>query len=378
MRICYVSTGKTWGGGERLLAWLIAGITATGHEVGLVARQGSPLAAWGRDHSNMPLLQLPGRARSPRSLWRLRKWVVDNRFDAAVFNDPHAITCGGIATLGLDVARLGIRHTVFPVRSAWKHRRLLDHVICVSEAARQECIKSGIDVEQLTVIHGGVSASKLHAKHADQVREMLLRADPAGDDRHLLAIGSLLPVKGFDTLIRAVARGRNFGHKWRLWIAGEGGERAGLKSLAGELGVSDYVHLLGFRDDTAELLAAADAFVSASHSEGLSLVLVEAMLASCPIAATAVGGSREVLDVDDQGHSPFAATFAPGDTAGLAAAVEKSLAETVARQQRLVRAKQWAHEQFSLEQMIQRHLDLYGNLPTVGGRPGDKATRSAA
>ena len=56
--------------------------------------------------------------------------------------------------------------------------------------------------------------------------------------------------------VRAVARGRELGKNWRLWIAGDGPERRNLESLAGELGVADRVQLLGFRDDIGELLAA--------------------------------------------------------------------------------------------------------------------------
>ncbi len=378
MRICFVSTGKAWGGGERLLAWLVAGIADAGEEVALVARQGSPLADWGRDHAGLPLLQLPGRGRSPRSLWRLRRWLVANRFDVVVLNDPHAITSGGIAMLGLNVARIGIRHTVFPIRSAWKHRRLLDRIVCVSQAAQRECAAAGIPAEQTSVIHGGVPTLQVDSERVEQVRQMFLRAESSNADKHLLALGSLQPVKGFDTLIRAVARGRKLGRNWRLWIAGDGPERSSLQSLAEELGVADRVQLLGFRDDIGELLAAADLFASASHSEGLSLVLVEAMLARCPIASTATGGSREVLDVSEKDVSPFAATFAPGNVEESMAAIDAALSENAASQQRLDRAQQWAEQSFSIEQMVHKHLAFYRGLVADDSATNSDSCRTAA
>ena len=377
MRICFVSTGKTWGGGERLLAWLAAGIAEAGEEVALVARQTSPLAEWGRGRACMPLLQLPGRGRSPRSLWRMRRWLVDNRVDIVVLNDPHAITSGGIAALGLDVVRVGIRHTVFPIRSAWKHRRLLEGVICVSQAAQHECLTAGIPPNQVCVIHGGVPGQKIDDERVAHVRQLFHRADPTGADQHLLALGSLQPVKGFDTLVRAVARGRQLGKKWRLWIAGEGDQRERLESLADELGVADRVHLLGFRDDIGELLSAADAFVSASHSEGLSLVLVEAMLARSPIAATASGGSREVLAVDERGASPYAVTFAPGDVEESVAAINTALSESCSNAHQLDRAQEWALREFSIEQMVLKHRQLYRKL-LLGDLPARCDNRRSA
>jgi glycosyltransferase involved in cell wall biosynthesis len=378
MRICFVSTGKTWGGGERLLAWLVAGIARAQQEVALVARQGSPLAQWGQARTDISLLKLPGRARSPRSLWRLRQWLAANRFDVVVLNDPHAITSGGIAALGLDANCIGIRHTVFPIRSAWKHHRLLDRVICVSAAAQQECIAAGIPEEQTFVIHGGVPSLQIDLEHVEQVRQLYCRGDSTGKEQHLLALGSLLPVKGFDTLIRAVARGQALGRNWRLWIAGDGPERSNLESLARELDVADQVQFLGFRDDIGELLAAADMFVNASHSEGLSLVLVEAMLAQCPIASTVVGGSREVLNVGSNGLSPFAETFGPGDVDSAVIAIEQSLSEAASNQSRLDHAREWALRNFSIEQMVCAHQNFYRDLLTHNGRSRHEARGRAA
>lgn len=358
MRICYVSTGKSWGGGEQLLASLIDAMTAAKQEVTLVARQGSPLASWWRERQPGHLLELPGHGRSPRSLWRLRRCLQQRDAEVAVLNDPHAISSGILAALGLDVLRLGVRHTVFPIRSAWKHDRMLDAVVCVSAAAEQEGLAVGIPREKIAVIHGGAPRPKLSTQNVRRVREMF----DASGDRNILAIGSLLPVKGFDTLLRAVARGVAAGRQWRLWIAGDGPQRGSLSALAGNLGVADRVHFLGFRDDVGELLSEADLFVSASHSEGLSLVLIEAMLARCPIAATAVGGSREVLGTDEKGHTPLAETFTPGDAAELTAAIDRSLLSTPASQMRLELAERWAQEHFSIEQMAQKHLTLYRKL----------------
>lgn len=357
MRICYVSTGKAWGGGEQLLASLISAVAAKGQDVSLVARRDSPLAVWGRQQSELPLLELPSHGRSPRSLWRLRRWLRQRQAQVAVFNDPHAISSGVIAAWGLNVWQLGVRHTVFPVRSSWKHNRL-DGIVCVSAAAERECLAAGIPRRRLTVIHGGTSRQHVSVEKLQRVRELFAQTN----DKNILAIGSLLPVKGFDVLIRALAQGVSQGRPWRLWIAGDGPQRDALTDLARDLGVDDRVHLVGFRDDIGELLSAADVFVSASHSEGLSLVLIEAMLARCPIVATAVGGTCEVLDTDANGETPLAETFRPGDAEQLAAALDRALVSTPASQSRLARAKQWALENFSLDQMAEKHLTLYRTL----------------
>ncbi|MCA9229585.1 MAG: glycosyltransferase [Planctomycetales bacterium] len=362
MRICFVSTAKQWGGGEQVLATLIEAVASTQHEVALVARQCSPMARWGRQRPWLLVREQPGRGRSPVSLWQLRRWLIYHRFDVLVLNDPHAITSGGLASYHTDLLKIGIRHTIFPIRSAAKHNRLLDQVVCVSQAASQQCESAGILPEKTSIIYGGVPQRTVDPNDNAKVRNLFQSAAQDDSDRHLLAIGSLLPVKGFDTIIRAIARGTTASRGWHLWLAGGGPQRTALESLATQLQVDDRVHFLGFRAEVAELLANADLFVSASHSEGLSLVLIEAMLAGCPIAATAVGGTCEVMRVDASGKSPCAVLFEPGNVEQLTAAIDKGLARSPAQQLRVATAKNWAEATFSAQQMASSHLALYQQL----------------
>ena len=86
------------------------------------------------------------------------------------------------------------------------------------------------------------------------------------------------------------------GHDIVLAAAGDGEEREGLRQLATSLGINDRVHLLGYRTDVGDLLAAADVFVIASYSEGLPIALIEAMALARPAVATRVGEIGNVLE----------------------------------------------------------------------------------
>jgi glycogen(starch) synthase len=125
------------------------------------------------------------------------------------------------------------------------------------------------------------------------------RAEPYAHGRpYILAIGRVVPQKGFDVLIKAFAEARITNHD--LLIVGDGTERAGLEQLARELNVHGAVHFLGRaeRPKVASLFRSASFFALPSRSdEGLPVVCSEAMAAGKAIVATRSGGVPEaVLD----------------------------------------------------------------------------------
>lgn len=107
----------------------------------------------------------------------------------------------------------------------------------------------------------------------------------------LLALGRLHRNKAFDTLIRAL---RHLPDTHAM-IAGDGPERAALIALAAAEGVSDRLHLLGWRQDTAALLAACDVLVCPSRHEPLGNVVIEGWSARRPVVAAASQGPSELI-----------------------------------------------------------------------------------
>jgi glycosyltransferase involved in cell wall biosynthesis len=107
----------------------------------------------------------------------------------------------------------------------------------------------------------------------------------------VLALGRLHRNKGFDLLVRALPALPAV----HAVIAGDGPERAALLALAAREGVGDRLHLLGWRGDTAALLAAADLLVCPSHHEPLGNVIIEAWSAGRPVVAAAADGPGELI-----------------------------------------------------------------------------------
>ena len=166
----------------------------------------------------------------------------------------------------------------------------------------------------------------------------------------LLAMGRCHPSKGFDMLLEAVAR-LPAAH---LWLAGEGGERAALETMAGDLGIAERVRFLGWRDDQAALLAACDICVVPSRHEPLSNVTVEAWAARrCVVALPSEGPSW--LVEDGKNGVLCGAITADALTRGLLAVLRDT-----ERRARLAEAGHatW-RQRFSREAIVDRYLDLF-------------------
>jgi len=140
---------------------------------------------------------------------------------------------------------------------------------------------------------------------------------------YVLAMGRMVPQKGFDVLLKAWAELKLESHD--LLLAGDGDERASLEKLAGDLGLSGRVRFLGRVDraGAAGLLKSAEMFVLPSRAdEGLPMVCLETMTAGKPIVASRVGGVPEFVE-----HEKNGLLVPREDVARLAAAISRLLGD---------------------------------------------------
>ena len=167
----------------------------------------------------------------------------------------------------------------------------------------------------------------------------------------ILAVASLIPEKGIDVLIKAVAGLET--PLWQLAIVGDGPAAEGLRSLVAELGLTSSVRFLGLRDDVSELLKESDVFVHpAIWEEALGNTVLEGMAAGCPVIASRVGGIPELV-VDGQ----EALLVEPGNWRELRRALT-TLAEDPGMRERIGEAaRARVLRDFSLKGSVARHLD---------------------
>lgn len=190
-----------------------------------------------------------------------------------------------------------------------------------------------------------------------------IRTEMIGDaDRPLIiAVGRLVPPKGYSDLVSAFAELRQTHPQAALAIVGEGRLRADLEPQIAALGLNNHAFLLGARNDVPSLLAASDLCASSSHWEGLPVAVLEAMAAGLPVVATSVGDVAHVV-------VPGTGVVVPPKAPHALAAALRSLLDNPAEMEQMgTAARTHVTRQFSPSAWADQWVALYDE---VRARPG--------
>lgn len=168
---------------------------------------------------------------------------------------------------------------------------LCDFCLTISEFNRRYILEHYPEIDPSKVL-----TARLGVEVPDRV-ESCVKPQPNHERLNLLAVGRLHAVKDHAFLVRACARLAARGIPFECMIAGEGPERGHLEALIRKFALSDQVFLLGHipRDQMASLYDRADVVVLTSRSEGIPLVLMEAMASGKIVLAPAITGIPELI-----------------------------------------------------------------------------------
>jgi L-malate glycosyltransferase len=166
-----------------------------------------------------------------------------------------------------------------------------------------------------------------------------------------IAVANLIPEKGVHLLVEAFSRIDL--PEARLQIVGDGPELGRLQDLARSRGIESRVTFMGLRDDVHALLQRAHVLVHPCvWEEAFGLNLAEALATGCPVVASRIGATPEIVTDRDTGL-----LLPPGDIDALAAAVGSILGDSALREQLGTRARRSAVERFSLDRSARAHVD---------------------
>lgn len=346
------------GGLESVVRTLCGGHRRAGHEVHVLAvaepedELDDLLRDLRRDDVRVHLLRLPPRSypEERRQLIRHADRLAPDVVHAHGYR-PVVIAASAAGSLAAPLVTTlhgftggGLKNRVYQ----WLERvalRRYDGVVAVSRSLAEEVSGRWVPEERVHVLNNAWDGSAPDPDREAARGELSIPADGfvAG------WVGRLSPEKGPDLMLEALARAGPL--PIRVSMVGEGPADERLRRRASGLGIGERIRWHGTVPRAARLFRAFDVFVLSSRTEGVPIVLFEAMAAGVPIIATRVGGVSEILD-------PSCALLVPPDVERLAGALREVFVDPDAADRR-ARAARERLEAFRPGPWLEAYEDIY-------------------
>lgn len=237
--------------------------------------------------------------------------------------------------------------------------RLASAFVAVSQETANDAVRGGdASSASVQVIENGIDLS-VYAPSLESRRNLRCELRLPSDSLIIGTVGRLATIKNQPLLVRAASR--LLGSNIHLVFVGDGPQRKELEIAAVQCQRPESVHVLGQRLDVAQLLPGFDIFALTSDSEGLPMVLLEAMACAVPVLATAVGGIPEVIK---EGITGFLVPKA--DESALELRLRSLLNDHDLRATVGARARDFCLQYYSWTTMRDRYESLYARLKQVG------------
>ena len=175
-------------------------------------------------------------------------------------------------------------------KEAEKCYESFDYIVSVSKDVEKSFLKI-FPVMRSTVLYNTNQTDLILKKAQEPIAESLFEHS----EFNICGMGSLIPVKGFDRLIRVHYRLKKLGFPVHTYILGEGNEKGSLLKLIRNLKLENSVTLLGYSENPYKYLKKCDLFVCSSLSEGFSTAVTEALVLGIPVCTVNVSGMKELL-----------------------------------------------------------------------------------
>ena len=318
---------------------------------------------WGCNIYHIDTSRSPFSMGNFSAIKQIKKIVSENGYDIVHCHTPIAAMCTRVACR--QARKTGTRviytaHGFHFYKGAPKKNWLLYYpveklcarftdVLLTINREDYELAKRKLRAGRVEYVPGvGIDVEKFSSVAVDKAEKKASLGIPV-DAPVILSVGELNQNKNHEVILRALAKINTDAY---YVIAGKGALEGELTKIALALGISERVHLLGYREDVAELYHIADVFAHPSYREGLPVSVMEAMAAGLPVVASKIRGNVDLIK-DEGGY-----LAAPNDACGFGTAILTLLSNSD------LRAKMGAYnraeaKKYSYEAIEKTILDIY-------------------
>jgi glycosyltransferase involved in cell wall biosynthesis len=358
VRPLLVDLETAWRGGQNQALLLLKGLQARGgHRAELVAAKGSALGERAAT-SGIPVHFVSrGLLRVPAA-WKIRELVRSGSFDLVHANEAHSVSAVWLARAHTRLPLLISRRVGYPLgrsRAARARYHAASRIIANSQWVAEQAADSGAPREKITVVYEG---AEIPPRFTEVQRYEARKRWGISEDTPLLGcVGVLLPDKGQEWLIRALADVRKDFPRTKLLLAGDGPCRTNLEALARELDLTEAVVFAGFVKDVESVYGALDVFLLPSF---LNNSLLAAMTYEIPSIAFNRGALGEIIV-----HGRSGLLVSGPDVPEICAATKRILSDRAFAENLGHSGRKRVEENFSAERMVQGMIRVYEQVLTA-------------
>jgi glycosyltransferase involved in cell wall biosynthesis len=358
MRTLHVEMGRHRLGGTMQVFYLLRGLKQRGVGAALVCPEGSPLQRLAKAEG-IEVFAVPyGGDLDLRFVFRLWRIVRRERPDVI-----HIHSRRGADTLGLVGAWLASRRRVIVSRrvdnplprsliTRLRYAILPDHVVAVSKGIRRVLLDAGIPPGRVSQVYSAVEASAYQSPLPPEAARRRLGLDPGVEV--IVVVAQLIRRKGHRFLLDALPTLLARHPQLQVLFVGDGELCDALAADVAGRGLGHAVHLLGYREDVADILRAADMLVHPATMEGFANVAMQAMAAGVPVVSSAVGGMPESVRDGENGL-----LVPPADPVALTTAIGRLLDDPALRERLGARGREIVETELTVDAMVQGNLAVY-------------------
>lgn len=352
----HVDGGLYWRGSQHQIIYSASTQAKRGHDVQIVCPKDSPLDQHAHELGLRTINVRIHNSTDLPALVRLARIFHTIKPDVVHLQDAHSHAVAGPAAklAGVPAVILSRRldNPINGLALRWQYRHFYDAVISVSDGVKQVLEDAGVMPERIRTIHSAVH-DDLWQRTGDG--ERIKREFGFGpNNKIVLALAHIERRKGIETLLDAMPMVASIIPGARALVVGGGSHRPQVEHKAREMSLIGTVIFTGFRNDIADLLAAADVVASPSYLEGCCNAVMEGMAAGKPVVGTNVGGTPEIIR-----HGVNGLLIPPRDAESLASALINILTHPETAEQFGKAGRQIIREHFSVDRLADETLDVY-------------------
>ncbi|OYQ70469.1 glycosyl transferase [Wohlfahrtiimonas chitiniclastica] len=295
MKVLYLITGLGLGGAEKVVVELADQMVKRGHTVCIAYLKGNIVVKPKSESVQMISLGLESPKKLLKALYNFRQLIRQFKPDVVHAHMVHANIFARLARLMCKIPKLIC--TAHSSNEGGKARmiayRYTDGLSDLNTNVSQEALdiyiaKKAFNIHKSLVVYNGIDVTHFSPSFPlkDEFRQEKIQ---------FLSVGRLVDAKDYPNLLYAIAQVIQRNQNVHFSITGDGELRPTIEALIEQLGIGQYVTLLGRRDDVPDLMRQADCFILSSKYEGFGLVVAEAMACGTFVIATDCGGVKEVM-----------------------------------------------------------------------------------